>query len=885
MRQTFAIGPRLAFCMLLVASPLTRACTTNGIAAYYPSHFDNYVPECYMTNIELELWAVQSILRITDPIYIHVDEFISNAPENNIPTMISELEDVRTVILFSHGSANHGGSVCTEFYSDVAGLNAGCAAVVGKGWTQDTHFGRIIHNGEYYLKVYGAGISAKLVPLLPDPDFIVLGMSCESESTRDDWGVPSPDIPDGPSMFSYETCNWNNVMCNDQFAILRVMSCDEYFSGWGLELTTGDTEQLLTEAILSGNRSNRINCNRWCFNTVGVWEYTSAYDGMVRLACRGEDPNTSYVVLGDGEVLASFDGEGTSGHGRLRCYSVPVSEQNTTFQCVEIDDFGNQTSSEPFTWDAGPGHWDYVEAVHDLTLNEIGQLGSPFPPPEEWGIDDPRWDWYSEYETWLSEQDLTWVDHGDYQELIIGEAGDYCPHCADILVYAHNSFGGEILPILLWHLCRAAPNARGRLCGGPGDPEAVKDILYEAWMANQAYGGYPVDPGPLLMIVGTYLDIEMLTYPDDEGETCLNDGTCKSYMDIADFDDDGFPECPVQVLPASNTEQVLSAILYAEEWNESPFPTGERIAIFADDETENSGGQASELFIDGLRQVWSAYYDSGYLPSLIKESSFSNWEQKAIAGKNQISQGAREIWVGGERTGPGKLTNFLSTEHWNNLEEQLDSDQNIFIFGPNCETGGFWKGEQTRPHVLPKLMFNHPDRTTAAGMIGQLNSAWDKENRVFATVLMNELINSPAGTPYSLVAYHAARTIQEQFPNYGRGVVMYGAYAVTTHALSAGVDEPHPEEAIDHLWCTLGNAVTNLHFKLSKPEVVNLEVHDVTGRLVSRVKHGRLGPGRYIFSWFQKDQSLKPVGSGTYFARLTLEDSNRVETAKIVILR
>jgi hypothetical protein len=58
---------------------------------------------------------------------------------------------------------------------------------------------------------------------------------------------------------------------------------------------------------------------------------------------------------------------------------------------------------------------------------------------------------------------------------------------------------------------------------------------------------------------------------------------------------------------------------------------------------------------------------------------------------------------------------------------------------------------------------------------------------------------------------------------------------------------------------------------------VRLTIHDVTGRLVSKLVDARLAPGSYEAVWTGNGQDGAPAGSGIYFCRLVVAGQDRVE--------
>jgi flagellar hook assembly protein FlgD len=65
---------------------------------------------------------------------------------------------------------------------------------------------------------------------------------------------------------------------------------------------------------------------------------------------------------------------------------------------------------------------------------------------------------------------------------------------------------------------------------------------------------------------------------------------------------------------------------------------------------------------------------------------------------------------------------------------------------------------------------------------------------------------------------------------------------------------------------------TELHFDLSEQAQVELQIHDVQGRLVRDLASATLAPGRHAQYWDGRHARGREVAAGTYFARLLVRD-------------
>ncbi len=91
---------------------------------------------------------------------------------------------------------------------------------------------------------------------------------------------------------------------------------------------------------------------------------------------------------------------------------------------------------------------------------------------------------------------------------------------------------------------------------------------------------------------------------------------------------------------------------------------------------------------------------------------------------------------------------------------------------------------------------------------------------------------------------------------------------------SFGLDEAYPNPF---------NPTTNIRFRLSSPQVVDLSVYDSIGQKVRTLHRGMEAAGSHRTSWDGTDDTGKLTSSGIYFARLT--SITGTSTIKMALLR
>ena len=79
------------------------------------------------------------------------------------------------------------------------------------------------------------------------------------------------------------------------------------------------------------------------------------------------------------------------------------------------------------------------------------------------------------------------------------------------------------------------------------------------------------------------------------------------------------------------------------------------------------------------------------------------------------------------------------------------------------------------------------------------------------------------------------------------------------------------------------NPQTEIRFELGKSAQARVAIYDVTGRLVRTLENGHLEAGPYTRIWQGRDDSGRPVSSGAYYVRLSVE--GKVDHRKIMLLK
>jgi flagellar hook assembly protein FlgD len=79
------------------------------------------------------------------------------------------------------------------------------------------------------------------------------------------------------------------------------------------------------------------------------------------------------------------------------------------------------------------------------------------------------------------------------------------------------------------------------------------------------------------------------------------------------------------------------------------------------------------------------------------------------------------------------------------------------------------------------------------------------------------------------------------------------------------------------------NPMTTIKFALPARTMVELQVFDLRGRLVSNLVSREMEPGHHTVKWAGRDDSGRAVPSGAYFYRLRAQGETR--TDKMLLLK
>ena len=139
--------------------------------------------------------------------------------------------------------------------------------------------------------------------------------------------------------------------------------------------------------------------------------------------------------------------------------------------------------------------------------------------------------------------------------------------------------------------------------------------------------------------------------------------------------------------------------------------------------------------------------------------------------------------------------------------------------------------------------------------------------------------------PAFCFSYDSTYSLQEtsicQVASDTAGVI--GAYQTTCQQLGLDNGNELKNYTILQNYPNPFNPVTEITYALEEYGEYALNIYDIRGNLVKKLKTGRGSPGRYKLAWNSKDESGKKVTSGVYICQL--KTSQKVHNSRMLLLK
>lgn len=719
-------------------------------------------------------------------------------------------------------------------------------------------------DGDAMLWIAPSAISAVLSSTT---DAITFCGYCQGGLGRNSW-VPAPSDDAGATAVVIDDSTDTVQGCGTLTTLIQGIGCVGHPPPWGPYVEDAAAHFLAntrgTKFEVHGNKKNLMNCSRGCDRGPDVFDVAATRTG-VRWLVTEDQPGTHYVVTTSGswernavpETLAVVDGDGSGAYEMAK----PVTGYRV--DVVAVDEYGRTRQSSRA-----------VVGDEDGSSQGRGQASIPPKGPA------------------LAEVGAEAAD-GRRQRVMRSPASagaragakvvDPPCECADFVVYSSNAVIANVVGL---HFC-GYTNSQGlyfsiRTVIGDVAGTTMRAALEETRDANRLHNDqcFPpctrlyADP-PTLVIAGDESIVDFADFAEGAEQECQT--TCHSYYDYADLDEDGRPDCPVQVVPGATPAEVSLCCESAEDWNEGGdwIVESPKAVVFTSDDGEK--GATVPDFATGM-MVASEFGGAGYPAEMIAESQVQNAPGARLTrGTAAINAGLRYLFVHGGYTRSWVWTEFMEGPQYD--ASALTRKQRIVVVAPGCWT-------LRDPYHLSylgmheRLMFNDRTKTVAAGVVGQLNSDWDIRNRAAALRISDEFAHAPAERTMSDVLFDAVRSFDTENVRYGRGCVFYGGYVRKRGGDIAGLEICDSVKAAARLRAVgspSGGSV-KVQFFLARESRVVVEVFDVAGRAVGRPVDADLAAGEHEVEW-----GGGGAGAGVYFARMRVDGKSL--TARIVLVR
>ena len=642
-----------------------------------------------------------------------------------------------------------------------------------------------------------------------------------------------------------------------------------------------------------------MDCGRGCldlaaiFGDVVAFEDTipgdvtfgfQAYDerGSLAHTVRGFPSAAAYPDTCDTLAVVSPSG----GPGMTKQYAVSVADNYHLYDVVESDSLGWSTYSSPVPITSKPAMWD---SLVGRSWQDSGYVDtSP----------DTLYRWVQD--TWQVMWPEPAAKMGDEAQHSVNTPCYQLGFCGDYILY--TSSGNDAL---LWPVFDSL-SAQGYTCqvwGGPPDGLDVVRMLYgDAVADNLAWNQgctppcsdlYPVDPGPTLVIIGDEAPTQIVMAMRYDHPACGSDGQgyigCRSYSLATDWTNDGIPDGPIEVLPASNLTELLKLLKAGADVTRGRSVNAARKVIYVGgDRYAGAISPWIETFLEETSQR-AEVHGLTSLP-IILQSEFpidDNNAELQTATRDAINGGVLEGWFVGLET---------SNERWPSWciatisdPANLTTKQRAVVWAPGCWMGAVWRYQPNyQDPTLEKLAFNDTTKTMVAGGVFNLDRGYDDKHFAWAEILRDARMNALPGQPVSMIHYNAVQAWFDQFPG--------DTYVLSTFALGCRVvpsdiatdvspsnDDAAPARAALSVVSNVGTAP---RFQFSLPHAGNasLKIVDTSGRIVTILRSGELPAGQHQYTWLGRDATGEQVASGVYFGVLSTP-AGAQEVAKVIIVR
>ncbi len=411
---------------------------------------------------------------------------------------------------------------------------------------------------------------------------------------------------------------------------------------------------------------------------------------------------------------------------------------------------------------------------------------------------------------------------------------------------------------------------------------------------SAGYGPYPVNPGPLLIIVGShyhsggYVDGRLCVNAyESESEYSGIFLTLMSDLLLTDIDYDGIPNGPTTRLLARNEIDIQRLVDYSNQFQESDH--GKSLFVLDD----VIWGEYLDHHIHGLGVEFAERgIGNGTVP-LVRHTSALGTEalERMQSLVPDIDSGLYELWIAGHANSVMRWARTMAVGHLYS-DVVLQTNQAVPIFNISCNGVSPAMGsESTWQRVYEVLASSVASGLKAAVCIAPMGAGnkmqfWSMMNRLgeqrvamsegdlYASIVYEAVVASILEDPAAADLYNSFFVFGglARFRSPGAALSVEERLSGVPAALAVGTVTPNPF-----------NPRTTVWMDLPQSGVANLAIHDLRGRLVRTLWSGQIEAGRHPMLWNGLDDRGRQAASGVYLVRLVMAGEQKV--AKITLAK
>lgn len=699
-------------------------------------------------------------------------------------------------------------------FTDEDNRNTAYNELVSKsGWTACVAKEQLRINSTlmYSIALTKYGIQQKIRPNL-SADAQVFAIYCHSNDDIDAYGYTPQATYVGYTYGGLEDEWMGRNSCSDLGNATLTLTCDKW-PNHGNQLTDfqqwadrNGQQGYISGWSIFGNGKNQLVCGRGCQNITARLDHVEAFGGAVLWTATGVQSQSYFIIRGyrgygsGPEEVTRLAGGGETPSGAMRTYSVPVPLGYAAFDVVEIDNAGSWTTSLHAEYGLASGFWDrwvpgrdYPDSAYIVPSRErrSTKLATGVGVRSALSLVGSNPEWVRRFNGGL-EQTRRRARASKYpemwRELEVGgrrrsgtsEIGGHAPvddeFLADAILWAYDGWMiADMAAHLEGFMTPAGDPLRVRWFWGDPDLEAAHFAVGLVLQANAAYQGERTYPArPPLWFVG---EAGWTTWDETVCGTCeVGQSACYEYRRFYP----GVGRKPVIVVPFDTEDVAQRLITSTEFWNAGwdVDPDGRVVCFVGEHRFEEPSWFMRDMFsnfgeaFSTVGRPVDCYFVSDYDDSTV--AGLANVAYDAV------NAGAQYVFECALGHNPSLWSAFLSDIA---RVSNFTTLQRTFWIIPCCGSTGF-QLSQFWPHHGKDLLSNPLSKTTAVGVLGQMNGAFEQLHKLYLQYVMREMVTSSGDTvpvPWWSIAEDAAQAMLEDHGeepdvrDYIDGVVLYAA--------------------------------------------------------------------------------------------------------------